>query len=153
MMTDSDGGGWQVPGFSLHREFDELEKAGLSPLHVLQMTTLNPAEYLGRTADLGSVEAGKQADLVLLEANPIDSIQNLHKINAVVRVGFYYSRQDLDALENEVAAHPLGDEYRGNRPPAGSESTAQWRCGAISLFHRSPRQHDQERSNDRYDRE
>ncbi|MGS0759524.1 amidohydrolase family protein, partial [Roseateles sp. GG27B] len=64
------GGGWVIPGFSLHQEFRLLAEAGLSPLEVLQMTTLNGAEYLQRQATMGTVEAGKNADLVLLEANP-----------------------------------------------------------------------------------
>jgi imidazolonepropionase-like amidohydrolase len=111
MMAGSDavGAGWLVPGFSLHREFDELEKAGLSPLRVLQMATRNGAEFLGRTSSMGSVEPGKDADLVLLDANPIESVQNLHRIHAVVRSGFYRDRADLEALkarvESRAAAH------------------------------------------------
>ncbi|WP_213958856.1 amidohydrolase family protein [Variovorax sp. dw_954] len=110
MATGSDmGGAFLVPGFSLHQEFDELEKAGISPLHVLQMATLNGAEFVGKTATIGSVEAGKYADLVLLDANPIDGVQNMHKIFAVVRAGRYYSRQQLDALKNRVLTeHPAG---------------------------------------------
>jgi hypothetical protein len=67
------------------------------------------AEFLGRTSSLGRVEPGKDADLVLLGANPIESVQNLHRIHAVVRSGFYRDRDDLDALmrkvESEAAAH------------------------------------------------
>lgn len=108
MMTGSDvtGAGWLVPGFSLHQEFDELARAGLSPLRVLQMTTINPAEFLSRTSTMGSVEPGKEANLVLLDANPIESVQHLHKIFAVVRGGFYRSKQDLDALKSKVLADP-----------------------------------------------
>src|ERR1700730_5414024 len=51
MMAGTDGGG-QVPGQSLHQEFDELFKAGLSPPKILRMTTLKPAEFLGRTATM-----------------------------------------------------------------------------------------------------
>ncbi len=80
-------------GDAIHKEFDELEKAGISPLHVLQMTTLNGAEFLGRLDDMGTVEAGKNADLVLLDENPIESVQNLHKINAVIRAGSYHEKK------------------------------------------------------------
>jgi hypothetical protein len=106
LMTGDDVGGssWVVPGFGLHREFDEFESAGVSPLHVLQDATLNSAEYLGRTSTMGSVEVGKGADLVLLDANPIDSVQNLHKIDAVVRAGHYLSRKDLDAMLDRIQA-------------------------------------------------
>jgi imidazolonepropionase-like amidohydrolase len=87
MMAGTDGDG-QVPGHSLHQEFDELAKAGLSPLKILQMTTLNPAEFLGRTTTMGSIEVGKNADLLLLDANPIVTVQNMHRIDGVVRAGF-----------------------------------------------------------------
>jgi len=101
MMVGTDGGG-QVPGQSIHQEFDELAKAGLSPLKILQMTTLNPSEFLGRTATMGSVEVGKNADIVLLDGNPVESVQNLHIIAGVVRAGFYYSQADLNALRTRA---------------------------------------------------
>ncbi|AMJ66026.1 hypothetical protein AXW84_11730 [Hymenobacter sp. PAMC 26628] len=104
MLAGSDfGGGWLVPGFSLHQEFDELQKAGLAPLTVLQMTTLNGAKFLNRTADTGSVEPGKNANLVLLDANPLADVQNLHRICAVVRAGRYYAHADLENLKQQVA--------------------------------------------------
>jgi imidazolonepropionase-like amidohydrolase len=108
MMTGTDNGG-DVPGQSLHQEFDELAKAGLSPLKILQMTTIKPAEFLDRTATMGSVDAGKNADLVLLDASPIDAIsgvQNMHKIAGVVRAGFYYSPADLQSLKVSAEAAP-----------------------------------------------
>jgi imidazolonepropionase-like amidohydrolase len=74
MMVGTDGGG-QAPGQSIHQEFDELAKAGLSPLKILQMTTLNPAEFLGRTGTMGSIDVGKNADIVLLDGNPVESVQ------------------------------------------------------------------------------
>ncbi len=100
--SDAVGAGWLVPGFSLHHEFDELAKAELSPLRVLQMATIRGAEFLGQTSSLGRVEAGKNADLVLLDANPIESVQNLHRIRAVVRAGFHRDRTYLDALMKQV---------------------------------------------------
>ncbi len=104
MMAGSDlGGGWVIPGFSLHQEFRLLAEAGLSPLEVLQMTTLNGAEFLQRQATMGTVEAGKNADLVLLEANPIDSVANLGKISAVVLKGRYLPKAALEKMKNEVA--------------------------------------------------
>jgi imidazolonepropionase-like amidohydrolase len=102
MMAGTDNGG-AVPGQSLHQEFDELAKAGLSPLKILQMTTLNAAEFLGRTATMGDVKAGNNADLVLLDANPVESVQNLHRIVGVVRAGFYYSSRELDDIRARVA--------------------------------------------------
>ena len=104
MMTGTDSaGGAIVAGFSLHQEFALLAQAGFSPLKILQMTTLNPAKFYGREATMGSVELGKDADLVLLDANPIESAVNLDRINAVVRNGAFYSRDSLDKKLREIA--------------------------------------------------
>ncbi|MEI2398844.1 amidohydrolase family protein [Paenibacillus phytohabitans] len=102
MMVGTDEGGgvnWRNAGNSIHQEFDELEKAGISPLHVLQMATLNGAEFLGRLDDMGTVEAGKNADLVILDANPLESVQNLHKIDAVIRAGSYHGQEELNSIK------------------------------------------------------
>ena len=114
MLAGSDlGGGWVVPGFSLHQEFHELAAAGLSPLQILQMTTLNGAQFVGRQATMGTVEPGKNADLVLLNADPIADVTNLDKISGVFLKGKYYSRNALDAVLSNVAAayaaQPLKD--------------------------------------------
>jgi len=102
MLAGSDvGGGWLIPGFSLHQEFDLLAEAGVSPLKVLQMTTLNGAVFLNKETTMGTVDAGKEANLVVLDANPLDSVQNLHRIHAVIRNGHYYSQAELEALKNE----------------------------------------------------
>jgi imidazolonepropionase-like amidohydrolase len=105
MMAGSDacGAAWEVPGAALHHEFDQLARAGIAPLRVLQMTTSDPAEFLARTGDLGSVSEGKYADLVLLDADPLDSVSNLHGVTGVVRAGRYYNRERLDTLKNAVA--------------------------------------------------
>ena len=104
MMTGTDGGTLWGPGLTLEQEFEELAAAGLSPLKILQMATINPAEYLGRTDRMGTVEAGRQADLVVLDADPLADVRNLHGIAGVVRAGAYRSRQDLEALKARVAA-------------------------------------------------
>ena len=94
----------RVPGFSLHDELSALVDAGLTPLQALQAATLNPARYLEATDSLGTVEAGKLADLVLLEANPLEDIQNTQKIAGVVLNGRYLDRAALDALLEEAEA-------------------------------------------------
>jgi imidazolonepropionase-like amidohydrolase len=100
MMTGTDSsGGAIVAGFSLHQEFALLAQDGFTPLKILQMTTLNPARFYGREATMGSVEVGRDADLVLLDANPIESAKNLDRIYAVVRNGVFYSH---DALDQEL---------------------------------------------------
>jgi hypothetical protein len=104
ILAGSDTGGvWVIPGFGLHQEFHELAASGLSPLQVLQATTLNAAEFLHRDASAGTVEAGKDADLVLLDANPIVDVAALDKISGVVLRGKYFSKAGLDKLKSDVA--------------------------------------------------
>lgn len=77
-------------------------------MEALQAATLRPAEFLGLADKLGTVTPGKQADLVLLEANPLDDIRNTQKIRAVVVRGRYLDRAALDALLSQaksVASH------------------------------------------------
>lgn len=87
-----------IPGISLHEELELLAEAGLTPLQVLRTATINPARVLGLADSLGSVEVGKLADLVLLEANPLADIRNTQRIRAVVADGRLYRRADLDRL-------------------------------------------------------
>jgi imidazolonepropionase-like amidohydrolase len=96
--TDAPAGFDLVPGGSLHRELQWLVAAGFTPLQALQAATLNPATFLGRTGDFGSVSPGKVADLVLLSANPLADIANTRTVVAVIADGRYYSRTDLDRL-------------------------------------------------------
>ncbi|MFT3722122.1 MAG: amidohydrolase family protein [Hyphomonadaceae bacterium] len=105
ILAGSDGGNWSIPGFSLHNEFRELSRAGLTPLQVLQATTLAPAEFLGREAQTGTVDVGKDADLVLLDGNPVADVANLGRISGVILNGRYLSKADLDALKSGVEAH------------------------------------------------
>jgi imidazolonepropionase-like amidohydrolase len=106
ILAGSDVGGiWLVPGFSLHDEFHELAAAGLTPLQVLQTTTLNPALFLHREATSGSVDAGKEANLVVLDANPLLNILNLDKIFAVIVKGHYLSREDIDRMTRPSVQH------------------------------------------------
>lgn len=94
------------PGFSLHDELALLVRAGLTPMEALQSATLNPARFLGKEKDLGTVEKGKIADLVLLDANPLQDISNTQRLAAVVVNGRLLDRAALDVLlvRAEVAA-------------------------------------------------
>ncbi len=86
------------PGFSLHDELGLLVKGGLTPMEALQAATCNPAEFLDMTDSLGTVKAGKIADLVLLDDDPTVDIGNTRKIAGVVVNGKYYSKPDLDTM-------------------------------------------------------
>jgi imidazolonepropionase-like amidohydrolase len=101
--TDT-GNPFTVPGFSLHNELALLIQAGFTPLEALQTATLNPARFLGREHDLGTVATGKLADLVLLNANPLEDISNTRRIAAVVYRGKLYPRAALDAQLSDIQA-------------------------------------------------
>ena len=86
-----------VPGFSLHRELELLVHSGLPPLHALRAATSSPARALGQ-GELGTIEPGKLADMVLLRADPLKEITNVTRIDAVISCGRVFDRQALDRL-------------------------------------------------------
>ncbi|MBT4436560.1 MAG: amidohydrolase family protein, partial [Gemmatimonadales bacterium] len=88
---------WQVAGFSLHDELLLLVEAGLSPMDAIRAATSTPATVLG-LIDLGTVEVGKLADLVILDADPLTDIRNTRRIAGVVSRGIYLGRPALDSL-------------------------------------------------------
>jgi len=98
LLAGTDTAGNRIPGFLLHEELAALVDAGLTPLQALQAATLNPVRILRKENDLGSVQVGKLADLVLLDANPLEDIHNTQRINAVVTGGKLLRRGDLDSL-------------------------------------------------------
>jgi imidazolonepropionase-like amidohydrolase len=102
--TDTPAGVDVIPGASLHHELERFVAAGLSPLAALQTATINPARFLGREAELGTVEPGKLADLVVLDKNPLLDIANTRSIAGVVAAGRYLSRGELDGMLRDIAA-------------------------------------------------
>ena len=94
--------GLMVPGFSLHDELAMLASAGLTPGEALRAATSNPARFLGMDKDLGTIEKGKIADLVLLDADPLKDIHNTTRIRAVIAEGRFYDRAALDELLHDV---------------------------------------------------
>ena len=85
-----------APGFALHDEFESLSKCGMSNAQILESTTRRAAEWLGTLTDRGTVEVGKRADLVLLDASPLEQIANTRRISAVIAGGHYLPRAELD---------------------------------------------------------
>ncbi|HEU4561146.1 MAG TPA: amidohydrolase family protein, partial [Longimicrobium sp.] len=94
--TDASDESYVFAGSGLHDELAHLVEAGLTPLQALRAATLNPARYLGAADSMGTVAAGRTADLVVLDANPLEDIHNTMRIFAVVANG-----RLIDAAERE----------------------------------------------------
>ncbi|MCC6282527.1 MAG: amidohydrolase family protein [Saprospiraceae bacterium] len=108
LMAGSDSPEWFLTqGFSIHDELETFVQAGLSPFGALQTATVNTAAYLGVSAKKGTVETGKQADLLLLDKNPLDDIRNSRSISGVWIAGKYIDRKGIDKML-AVAANVLG---------------------------------------------
>lgn len=87
-----------TPGFSLHEELALLVNAGLTPMQAIEAATLRPAEYFGLENQQGYIAEGMMADLVILDANPLEDINNTKRIRAVMREGHLHTRDDLDKI-------------------------------------------------------
>lgn len=98
--------GYGAPGYSLHSELDLLVRAGLSPLQALAAATVRPAQFFGLEAEMGSIEPGQRADLLLLNANPLDSIANTRRIDTVVSRGRVMQRDYLLRKLQEAVNQP-----------------------------------------------
>jgi imidazolonepropionase-like amidohydrolase len=86
----------QTVGPAVHREMELLSEAGISNINIIQIATLNGAKWLGKDDELGSIEEGKLADLVLLDADPSENINNAKMINMVIKDGSVITRGSLD---------------------------------------------------------
>lgn len=95
------GSDYIIAGADVHRELEQLVMAGLTPAEALATAIINPPAYFGLEQDYGEVAAGKVADLILLDADPLEDIRNTQRIEAVVFNGHLYDRQALD----EIASH------------------------------------------------
>jgi imidazolonepropionase-like amidohydrolase len=100
--TDTAAGIYVMPGFSLHDELANFVEAGFTPMEALQTATSNPAKFFGKK-DSGKVAVGNIADVVLLDANPLEDIRNTHTIEAVVANGKFLDRAALDEFLSTIA--------------------------------------------------
>lgn len=114
---------YTFPGSGLHEELAFLVEAGLSPLRALKTVTADAAKFLGRERTSGTVAAGKEADLVLLDANPAADIRNIAKIDTVITRGHVLDRTARQRMLDAV-------EAAANRPPAPA-TTARLRSLAL----------------------
>ena len=87
-------------GPSVYAEMEAMQEAGLTPMEVLVAATANGARAMGRGEDLGTVEAGKIADLLVLEADPSGGVENLRRLRMVIRAGVVHERSELLPLQD-----------------------------------------------------
>jgi imidazolonepropionase-like amidohydrolase len=92
-----------VPGFALHRELKELVDVGLTPFEALRTTTTAPFEYLGESERAGTIATGKDSDLVLLDANPLDDVSAASKIAGVLVRGRWIAREEIEKTMKAIA--------------------------------------------------
>jgi hypothetical protein len=90
--------GFAAPGYSLHSELEMLVRAGLTPREALEAATVRPAGFFGLSDEMGTVEPGRLADLVLLTGDPLSDITNTRTVEAVVSKGVLFRGEALDAL-------------------------------------------------------
>ena len=102
--TDGVGAGKLLPGFGLQHELELLAQAGLTPIQVIQAATINAARALRKDKELGSIEAGKFADIVILNSSPLIDIHNTSSINAVMIRGRLLERKALDEMLTQAEA-------------------------------------------------
>lgn len=101
LLAGSDSGAYNsytYPGISLHKELQEMVANGISPLNALKTSAYNGSKFLKQDTDYGLIAVGKIADMVVLDANPIEVIANTQKIYAVIKGGNPYSKEQLNAL-------------------------------------------------------
>lgn len=84
-----------VPGHSIYRELELYVKAGFTPLEALQSATSVPARVMGMEQESGTIEAGKRADIIILNANPLDDISNIRSVDKVIANGALYDAAPL----------------------------------------------------------
>lgn len=104
VMVGTDTGATAIfPGYDLHEELRLfVEKMGLTPAETLRSATLTPAEFYGISSTLGTIERGKLADLVLLNANPLTDIKSTKQISAVIVNGKFLAQKDLQKILEQV---------------------------------------------------
>ncbi|MFZ0520999.1 MAG: amidohydrolase family protein [Candidatus Acidiferrales bacterium] len=84
-----------VPGYSLYREIELYVQAGFTPMEAIQAATIVPARVMGLDKELGTVEAGKRADVIIVDGNPLESIHNIRKVEFVITNGVMYNCAEL----------------------------------------------------------
>jgi imidazolonepropionase-like amidohydrolase len=136
-----------MAGFGIHDELQEWVNDGMTPYQVLRAATVVSAQYFLKSSEFGTIEAGKRADLILLEHNPLANIVNAHSISGVMLRGRWLTKEDLDKrveeipaaykrelqqVESDIAANPAAAErYLADHDPLRTMGTA----AVVDLYH------------------
>ena len=96
---------FNVPGFSIQHEIAGMQRAGMTPLEIIQSGTINPATFFDAENEYGQVKEGLSADLILLNDNPIEDLAALQENEGVIVRGQYLSKEMIQEKLNEIAEH------------------------------------------------
>jgi imidazolonepropionase-like amidohydrolase len=104
LLSSDTPGKFMIPGFAIVDEMRAFARAGLSPYAILETGTRNPAAYLGILDEGGTIEVGKRADLILLEANPLENVNHIVNRAGVMLGGAWFESKELEAAVRKAAA-------------------------------------------------
>lgn len=127
VVTGTDAGAAVIPGRSLHREMGFLVAAGLSPMQAIQAATKVGADYLGKGSELGTVEKGKLADLIVVNGDPLTDITHIRKIDTVIKDGEIVDTRYHESFCNPIP-RPTGREFYGYPVPKLEEVSPKVGC-------------------------
>lgn len=118
MVAGTDGQG-KVPGQHMQLEFQELANAGIAPLDILRMATTAPAAFLGRSATMGVIAPGADADLLLLGSDPTTNVAHLGSVTAVIRDGHHATIEELKTVIQQLTEQPEAASAAWGTVPQG----------------------------------
>src|SRR3990170_4053238 len=120
VVTGTDGGAAVIPGISLHRELEFMVAAGLSPMQAIQAATKVGADYLGKSEQLGTVEQGKLADVIVVDGDPLKDITRTRRIDTVIKDGEIVDTRYHESFSNPIP-RPTSQEFYGYPLPRLNE--------------------------------
>jgi len=97
------GNPYIIPGFSVHEELSLLVASGLAPFEALAAATRSAAEFLGQSAEFGTIAEGHRADVLLVDGNPLEDVTNANRRAGVIVRGRWFSRADIDQMLEDLA--------------------------------------------------
>ncbi len=112
VVAGTDAGPAVIPGISLHRELELLVAAGFSPMQAIMAATKVGAAYLGKESELGTIEAGKLADLIVVRGNPLERIKSTRAIDVVIKDGEVMDTRYHASFSNPIP-RPTNQEFYG----------------------------------------